>query len=95
MKELGFRGGSDEKMSRLWLGRKNVVVGLPPLDIQCTGYFSVTVFPGKHDQIETDHQEPSLCFRSSENEYEDEDIDPIDLSQLESCHITPIVTVPA
>jgi len=27
----GFRGGSDEKMKRMWLGLEIVVVGLPPL----------------------------------------------------------------
>ena len=27
----GFRGSSDEKMRRLWLGREIVLVGLPPL----------------------------------------------------------------
>ena len=26
----GFRGGSDEKMRRMWLGREIVVAGLPP-----------------------------------------------------------------
>ena len=26
-----FRGGSDEKMRRMWLGREVVVTGLPPL----------------------------------------------------------------
>ena len=26
-----FRGGSDEKMRRMWLGREIVVAGLPPL----------------------------------------------------------------
>ena len=28
---LGFRGGSDEKMKRMWLGRETVVAGLFPL----------------------------------------------------------------
>jgi len=28
---LGFRGGSDEKMRRMCLGREIVVAGLPPL----------------------------------------------------------------
>ena len=27
----GFRGGSNEQMRRMWLGRKIVVAGLPPL----------------------------------------------------------------
>ena len=27
----GFRGGSDEKIRRMWLGRENVVAGLPLL----------------------------------------------------------------
>ena len=27
----GFRGGSDEKMRRMWLGLEIDVVGLPPL----------------------------------------------------------------
>jgi len=27
----GFRGGSDEKMRRMWLGREVVVADLPPL----------------------------------------------------------------
>ena len=27
----GFRGGSDEKMRRMWLGQEIVVTGLPPL----------------------------------------------------------------
>ena len=27
----GFRGGSDKKMRRMWLGLGIVVVGLPPL----------------------------------------------------------------
>ena len=27
----GFRGGSDEKMRRMWLRKEIVVVGLPPL----------------------------------------------------------------
>ena len=31
LKERGFRGGSDEKMRRMWLGLGFVVVGLPPL----------------------------------------------------------------
>ena len=31
LKEQGFRGGSDEKMRRMWLGLGFVVVGLPPL----------------------------------------------------------------
>ena len=31
LKERGFRGGSDEKMRRKWLGREIVVAGLPPL----------------------------------------------------------------
>ena len=30
----GFRGGSDEKMRRMWLGQEIVVVGLPPLVIE-------------------------------------------------------------
>ena len=29
----GFRGGSDEKMRRMWLGLEIVVGGLPPLGI--------------------------------------------------------------
>ena len=32
LKGRGFRGGSDEKMRRMWLGREIVVVGLPPPD---------------------------------------------------------------
>ena len=28
----GFRGGSDEKMRRMWLGLEIVVAGLPPLN---------------------------------------------------------------
>ena len=31
LKGRGFRGGSDKKMRRMWLGREIVVVGLPPL----------------------------------------------------------------
>ena len=31
LKGRGFRGGSDEKMRRMWLGREIVVVGLPPI----------------------------------------------------------------
>ena len=31
LKGRGFRGGSDEKMRRMWLAREIVVVGLPPL----------------------------------------------------------------
>ena len=34
MKGRGFLGGSDEKIRRMWLGRKIVVDGLPPLKIQ-------------------------------------------------------------
>ena len=30
-REEGFRGGSDEKMRRMWLGLEIVVAGLPPL----------------------------------------------------------------
>jgi len=30
----GFRGGSDEKLKLIWLGREIVVAGLPPLIIQ-------------------------------------------------------------
>ena len=30
----GFRGGLDEKMRRMWLGREIVVAGLPPLGEQ-------------------------------------------------------------
>ena len=29
---IGFQGGSDENMRRMWLGLGNVVIGLPPLD---------------------------------------------------------------
>ena len=28
-----FRGGSDEKMRRMWLGREIVVASLPPLNL--------------------------------------------------------------
>jgi len=31
LKGRGFRGGSDEKLRRMWLEREIVVVGLPPL----------------------------------------------------------------
>ena len=31
LKGRGFRGGSDEKMRRMWLGLEIDVVGLPPL----------------------------------------------------------------
>ena len=31
LKGQGFRGGSNEKMMRMWLGREIVVVGLHPL----------------------------------------------------------------
>ena len=31
LKGRGFRGGSDKKMRRMWLGREIVVAGLPPL----------------------------------------------------------------
>ena len=31
LKERGFRGGSDEKMRRMWFGLEIDVVGLPPL----------------------------------------------------------------
>ena len=31
MEGRGFRGGSDEKMRRMWLGREIVVAGLSPL----------------------------------------------------------------
>jgi len=31
LKGRGFRGGTDEKMRRMWLGREFVVVGLLPL----------------------------------------------------------------
>ena len=30
-REKGFRGGSDEKMRRMWLGLEIIVSGLPPL----------------------------------------------------------------
>ena len=30
----GFRGGSDDKMRRMWLGQEIVVTGLPPLGRQ-------------------------------------------------------------
>ena len=32
LKGQGFRGGSDEKMRRMWFGLEIDVVGLPPLD---------------------------------------------------------------
>ena len=35
LKGRGFRGGSDQKIRRMWLGREIVMVGLPPL-VQCT-----------------------------------------------------------
>ena len=31
LEELGFRGGFDEKMIRMWLGIEIVMVDLPPL----------------------------------------------------------------
>ena len=31
----GFRGGSDQKRRRMWLGREIVVPGLPPLGKVC------------------------------------------------------------
>ena len=31
MEGRGFRGGSDEKMMRMWLGLEIIVAGLPPL----------------------------------------------------------------
>jgi len=31
LKGRGFRGGSDEKMRRMWFGLEIDVVGLPPL----------------------------------------------------------------
>ena len=34
LKGRGFRGGSDEKMRRMWLGREIVVAGLPPFNWQ-------------------------------------------------------------
>ena len=34
LKRRGFRGGSDEKMRRMWLGLEIVVAGLPPLVLQ-------------------------------------------------------------
>ena len=34
LKGQGFRGGSDEKMRRMWLGQEIAVVGLPPLVIE-------------------------------------------------------------
>ena len=34
LKGRGFRGGSDDKMRRMWLGREIVVTGLPPLPIE-------------------------------------------------------------
>ena len=33
LKGQEFRGGSDEKMWRMWLGREIVVAGLPPLPV--------------------------------------------------------------
>ena len=35
----GFRGGSNEQMRRMWLGRKIVVAGLPPLIEYLSGIF--------------------------------------------------------
>ena len=35
-REKGFRGGSDEKMRRMWLGLEIVVAGIPPLLSQRT-----------------------------------------------------------
>ena len=48
----GFRGGSDEKMLRMWLGLEIVVAGLPPL-----------VEPFKHfhgykQTIQTENKQP-------------------------------------
>ena len=37
LKGPGLRGGSDEKMRRMWLGLEIVVAGLPPLDRQTDG----------------------------------------------------------
>ena len=34
LKGRGFRGGSDDKMRRMWLGREIVVTGLPPLPVE-------------------------------------------------------------
>ena len=34
MEGRGFRGGSDEKIRRMWLGLEIVVAGLPPLRYQ-------------------------------------------------------------
>ena len=33
MEGRGFRGGSDEKMRRMWLGLEIVVAGLPPIGL--------------------------------------------------------------
>ena len=47
LKGRGFRGGSDEKMRRMWLGLEIDVVGLPPL-VQLTLH-SLKAFLIKYD----------------------------------------------
>jgi len=44
LKGRGFRGGSDEKMMRMWLGREIVVVDLPPLLRGCGGGGIITAY---------------------------------------------------
>ena len=43
MKGRGFRGGSDEKMRRMWFGLEIDVVGLPPLSETNIAIFDITL----------------------------------------------------
>ena len=49
MKVRGFRGGSDEKMRRMWFGLEIDVVGLPTLfkpfsELECGRYRRISSF---------------------------------------------------
>ena len=43
-KGRGFRGGSDEKMRKMWLGLGIAVVGLPPLVMPSLQGLCITIF---------------------------------------------------
>ena len=59
--ERGFRGGSDKKMRRMWLGREIFVVCLPPFGIEMD-HPSFSIQPFNYIMIDLDLRQPVVYF---------------------------------